>query len=72
MARPQYYVLNCICNNDCKRKSDSAGPKHLLDIKHTSSSADFQDTVNQMNALREIRIKNANRLIIGPLNINSL
>ena len=41
-------------------------------MKHTSSSADFQDTGNQMNALHEIRSKNTNRLIIGHLNINSL
>ena len=61
-----------MCNNDCKRKSDKAGPKHLLEIKHASSSADFQDTGNQMNTLHEIRIKKANRVIIGHLNINSL
>ena len=34
LARTQYYVLNSVCNNDCKRKSDTAGPKHLLEIKH--------------------------------------
>ena len=51
-------------NNDCRRKLDTAGPKHLLEINHASVSADFQDTGNQMNAVREIRIKNANRLII--------
>ena len=62
----------CICNNDCKRKSDTAGPKHSLEIKHACSSADFQDTGNQMNDLHEIRTKNANPLIIGQLNINSL
>ena len=65
-------VLNCVRNNDCKRKSDTAGPKHLLEIKHASSSADFQDTGNQMNTLHETRIKNANQLIIGNLNVNSL
>ena len=27
---------------------------------------------NQMNTLHEIRVKNANRLIIGHLNVNSL
>ena len=58
-------------SNDCERKSDTAGSKNLLEIKHASSSADFQDTRNQMNTLHEIRIKNANRLIIGHLNINS-
>ena len=71
LARPQYYILNCVCNNDCKRKSDTAGPKHLLEIKHASSLADFQDKGNQMNTLHEIRIKNANRLINGHVNINS-
>ena len=72
LARLQYYVLNSVCNNDCKRKSDTAGPKHLVEIKHASSPADFQDAGNQMNTLHEIRIKNANRLIIGHLNVNSL
>ena len=51
---------------------DTAGPKHLLEIKHASSSADFQDKGNQINSFHEIRIKNANRLIIGNLNVNSL
>ena len=41
-------------------------------MKHASSSADFQDKGNQMNTLHKIRIKNANRLIIGHLNVNSL
>ena len=41
-------------------------------MKHASSSADFQDKGNQMNTLHEIRIKNANPLIIGNLNVNSL
>ena len=50
LARSQYYVLNCTCNNDCKRKSDKAGPKHLLEIEHASSSANFQDTGNQMKS----------------------
>ena len=72
LARLQYYVLNCVCSNDCKRRSDTAGPKHLLEIKHASSSADFQDTGNQMNTLHEIKIKNSNRLIIGHLHVNSL
>ena len=67
-----HYVSNSVCNDDCKRKSDTAGPKHPLKTKHACSSADFQDTGNQMNALHEIRIKNASRLIIGHLNINSL
>ena len=61
LARPQYYVLNSVCNNDCKRKSDTAGPKHLVEIKHASSPADFQDAGSQMNTLHEM--KNANRLI---------
>ena len=56
-------VLNFVCNNDCKRKSDTAGPKHLVEIKHASSPADFQDAGGQMNTHHEIRIKNANRLI---------
>ena len=72
VARPKYYVLNSVCNNGCKRKPDRAGPKHTLEIKHASSSADFQDPGNQMNPFHEIRIKNANRLIIGHLNVNSL
>ena len=67
-----YYVLNSVYNNDCKRKSDTAGLKHLVETKHASSPADFQDVRNQRNTLHEIRIKNANRLIIGHLNVNSL
>ena len=58
--------------NDCERKSDIGGPKHPLEIEHASSSTDFQDTVSQMNVLHEIRIKNANWLITGNLNVNSL
>ena len=65
-------VLNSVCNNDWKRNSDTAGPKHLVEIKHTSSPADFQDAGNQMNTFHEIRTKNANRLIIGHLNVNYL
>ena len=72
LAWPQHYFSNCVCNNDCKSKSDAAGPKHLLEIKYAVSSADFQDKRNQMKAAHEIRIKNANRLIIGHLNINYL
>ena len=55
-----------------KRKSDIAVPKHLVEIKHASSPADFQDPGNQMNTLHEVRIKNTNRLIIGHVNANSL
>lgn len=44
LAWPQYYVFNCVCDNDCKRKSDKLGPRHLLEIEHASSSTDFQDT----------------------------
>ena len=66
------FVLNSVCNNDYKRKSDTAGLKHLVETKNASSPADFQDARNQMNTLHEIRIKNANRLIIGHLNVNSL
>ena len=51
---------------------DTAGRKHLLEINHASSSADFQDTGNQMNALHKVRIKNANQLPSSHLNINSL
>ena len=65
-------ILNSVSNNDCKRKSDTAGPKHLVEIKHASSPADFQDAGNQMNTLHEIKIKNPDRLIIGHLNVNSL
>ena len=61
MTWPPYYVLSSVCNNDCKRKSDSAGPEHLLKMKHVSSPADFQDAGNQMNTLHEIRIKNTNQ-----------
>ena len=63
LARPQHYVSNCVCNNDRKRKSDTAGPKHLFEIKNASSSADFHDTGSQTNTFHEKRIKNANRLI---------
>ena len=52
--------------------SDTTDPKHLLEIKHATGPADFKDSGNQMNTLHEIRIKNANRLIIGHLNVNSL
>ena len=38
LARPQYHVLNSVCNNDCKRKPDTANPKHLVEIKHASST----------------------------------
>ena len=72
LARSQCYVLNCVCNNDCKRKSHTAGPKHLLEIKHASSSADFQDIGNQMNTFLDITTKNADQLIICHLNINYL
>ena len=72
LTRPQHYVSNCVRNDYCKRHWDTAGPKYLLEIKHASSSADFQYTGNQMNNLHEIRIKGANWLIIGLLNINSL
>ena len=65
LARPQHYIFNCGYNNDCKRKSDTAGPKHLLEIEHTSIG-------NQMNSFQETRIKNANRLTIDHLNISSL
>ena len=58
-------------SNDCKRKSDAVGLKHLVEIKHDSHPADFQDAGNQMNTLHQMRIKNANRLIIGHLNVNS-
>ena len=52
--------------------SDTAGPKHSLEIKHASSPGDFQDVGNEMNNLYEIRFKNANRSIIGHLNVKSL
>ena len=63
------FVLNSVCNNDYKRKSDTAGPKHLVKINMLSVPLISR---NQMNTLHEIRIKNANRLIIGHLNVNSL
>ena len=72
LARPKYYVLNSVCNNDCKGKSDTAGPKYTLEIEHACSPADFQDAGNQMTTLHDIRTKNANRLIIGHSNVNSL
>ena len=50
----------------------TAVPKHLVEIKHAISLADFLDAGNQMSTLNEIRIKNANRLIIDHLNVNSL
>ena len=71
LARPQYYVLDFVCNNVCKRKSDTAGPKHLLEIKLTSTSTNFQDKGNQTSTLNERRIKNVNRLVIGHLNVKS-
>ena len=72
LARPQCYVLNSVCNNDCKKNVGTADPKHLVEIKRACSPADFQDAGNQMSTIHEIRIKNANRSIIGHLNINSL
>ena len=45
---------------------------HVLEIKHASSSVNFQDAANQMNTIHEIRTQNANRLIIGHFNINCL
>ena len=51
LAQPQYYVLNSVSNNDCKRKPNIAGTKNLVEIKHASSPADFQDAGNQMNIL---------------------
>ena len=63
LTRPQYYFLNCACNNDCKRKSDTACSKHLLKMKYASRSADLYDTGNQMNSLHEIKIKNDQLLI---------
>ena len=64
--------MNSVYNNDGKRKLDTAVPKHLVEIKHAISLADFLDAGNQMSTLNEIRIKNANRLIIDHLNVNSL
>ena len=72
LARSQCYVLDCVCNNDSKRKLLTAGPEHLLEIKHTGSSADSQDTGNRMNSFLDITTRNANQLIIGHLNIDSL
>ena len=72
MAQPQYYVLNSVCNNDCKRKSDTAGPKHLVEIKYASSPADFQNEGNEINTRHEKRIRKANRLRVSHLNVNSL
>ena len=61
-----------MCNNDSKRKSVTGGPNQLLEIEHAGASSDFQDTGNQMNVLREIRVKNTKRIIIGHLDIKSL
>ena len=47
LAWPQYYVFNCVCNNDSKRKSNIAGPKNLK-MKTAFSSVDLQDTGNQI------------------------
>ena len=41
-------------------------------MKHASNSADFQELGYQTNTLHEIRIKNADRLLIGHLNVNSI
>ena len=67
------YVFNCVCNNDCKIKLDTVGPKHNLELGHASCSNDFQHTWNLINILpNKIGIKNANQLIIGHLNISFL
>ena len=44
----------------------------LLEMKHAGSSVEFQDAGNQMNILHEIRIRNANRLIIGQFGFSYL
>lgn len=49
---------------------DTWGAKHLLEIEHASGTTAFQNTVNQMNFLDEIRIKKTNCLIIDRLNID--
>ena len=67
LAPAQHYAFNCVCNNGCKINLDTADLKHLLEIEH-----DFQNTGNQVNVFHETRIKNANRLITGHLNINCL
>ena len=72
LVPPQYYDVNFVCNSDYKRKSDTAGLKHLLEIESASSSTDFQDTGNQINVLDKIRIKNADRLMTGHLNKNCI
>ena len=48
LARRQYYVFNCVCNNDCKKQSDTAGPKHTLEI-------DVPEYVQRISRTQEIK-----------------
>ena len=57
LSLPQCSVSVCLCNDDCKRKSDTAGPKHFFEIIHGRSSIDLE---NQKNVVNEMRIKNTN------------
>ena len=69
---PQYLVFSCVCNNDCIGESDTAVTKRLLEIKDACSSPNFQDKGNLMKIFDKVRIKNANRLLTGHVNINSI
>ena len=48
LARRQYYVFNCVCNNDCKKQSDTAGPKHTLEI-------DVPEYAQRISRIQEIK-----------------
>ena len=52
--------------NECMKRCNNV----IMIVKGSWIQADFWDIGNQMNVLLKIRIKNANRLIIGHLNIN--
>lgn len=69
---PQYSVFSCVCNNYCIRESDTAVAKRLLEIEDACSWPNFQDKGNLMKIFDAVRIKNANRLLTGHVNINSI
>ena len=52
--------------NECMKRCNNV----IMIVKGSWIQADFWDIGNQMNVLLKIRIKNANRLIIGHFNIN--
>ena len=56
LALPQFYVFNCVFNNDGKRTSKTSGSKHCSEVEQDVNSTDFQDITDQMNVLGEKRI----------------